>query len=52
MTEEKWRVGAYVSEETYKKINALQLQAKKETGSKKSQGQILDEIFEKIELNK
>lgn len=48
----KWRVGAYVSEETYNKIQSLQYEAKRETGKKLSQGQVLDEIFLNIKIIK
>lgn len=47
----KWRVGAYVTEETYQKLIDYQLKRKKETGRKLSQGQVLDEIFSSLEEN-
>lgn len=50
--EMKWRVGAYVTEETYQKITAIQHEKKRKTGKKASQGQVLDEIFKNIEVPK
>ncbi|MDT2371329.1 hypothetical protein P6Z85_14560 [Enterococcus faecium] len=50
--EVKWRVGAYVSKETYQKIQAMQYLKKEETGRKYSQGQVLDDVFKDIKVGK
>ncbi|MDG6137601.1 hypothetical protein NF702_10320 [Lactococcus petauri] len=50
--ETKWRIGAYVEESTYQKITALQHEKKRKTGKKASQGQVLDEVFKNIKIEK
>lgn len=50
--ETKWRIGAYVEESTYEKITALQHEKKRKTGKKASQGQVLDEVFKNIKIEK
>jgi hypothetical protein len=48
--EVKWRVSAYVSEETYNKLVAYQHDIKRQTGKKISQGKALDDLFKKFDL--
>lgn len=46
--EVKYRVGAYVSRETWEKIIKIQTDEKIKTGKKPSQGQILDKIIKEM----
>lgn len=47
MTEKvKYRVGAYVKQETWEKITKIQNEERSRTGRKPSQGEILDRILE------
>lgn len=41
----KYRIGAYVTRETWEKIIKIQTEQKTKTGKKPSQGQVIDEIF-------
>lgn len=43
--EVKYRVGAYVTRETWEKIVEIQTEQKAKTGKKPSQGQVIDEVF-------
>lgn len=45
----KYRVGAYVSRETWEKIIKIQTDEKIKTGKKPSQGQVLDKIIKNME---
>ena len=52
MDEQKFRVSAYVTGATYEKLMALQAKERLRQNKKVSQGQILDNIFSKIDVNK
>lgn len=52
MDEQKFRVSAYVTGATYEKLMALQAKERLRQNKKVSQGQILDNIFLKIDVNK
>lgn len=45
MAEQTYRLNAYVSEETYRKILDMQMQEKFKTQKKVSQGQVIDKVF-------
>lgn len=42
MSEQKYRIGAYVERETWEKINEIQAKIKADTGKKPTQGQVID----------
>lgn len=48
MAEQKYRLNAYVSEETYRKILDMQMEEKFKTQKKVSQGQVVDKVFKNI----
>lgn len=52
MTEQIYRLNAYVSEETYRKILDMQMQEKFKTQKKVSQGEIVDYAFKTINPKK
>lgn len=52
MDEQKYRVSAYVTGSTYEKLMALQAKERLKQNKKVSQGQILDDVFSKIEIDK
>lgn len=52
MDGQKYRVSAYVTGVTYEKLMALQANERLKQNKKVSQGQILDDVFSKIEIDK
>lgn len=50
MTEQKYRIGAYVEKETWEKVIELQLKIKSDTGKKPSQGEVIDYLVSHSDL--